>query len=129
MGQVRKLRHWKQRYDPGAAFICRRRIEWGGVAYEPGDPVPEELVVNKGKLRRFWEAGWIELAQFEAPKVATGQPPEPTDSGLAPYSLPIGATLERRGSWHIIKLSDGTEYKAQGIEAYHELLEELTRDA
>ena len=87
---IRKLRHWKQRYDPNAAFICRRRIQWSSRTYEPGSSIPDELTANKAKLRRFWEAGWIELAEFQAPDVATGQPAEP--------ELSEEATLEQRGS-------------------------------
>lgn len=62
---VRKLRHWKQQYEKNAAFICRRAMEWDGVDYDIGDPIPEGLFLNKGKLENFWEADWIELAEFE----------------------------------------------------------------
>ena len=113
---IHKFRHWKQRYDPNASFICRRRLQWGGLKYEPGDPTPDGLAANKGKLRRFWESGWIELAEFEAPNVATGQ---------VERDLPPGATLEQRGSWYVVTLADGTERKAQGLGAYDELLAEI----
>ena len=108
---IRKLRHWKQRYDPNARFICRRRMRWGGLIYESGDPIPEQLAESKSKLRRFWEAGRIELAEFEVP-------------GVAPR-LPAGATLDHRGSWRIVALADGTERRANGREAYLGLLAEL----
>ena len=65
--KVRKLRHWKQRYKPGAKFIFRRRTLYAGVIYEAGDMIPEALAKSKAKLRRFWEAKRIELAQFEDP--------------------------------------------------------------
>ena len=122
-----KLRSWKQRYDPKAAFICRRRLRWGGLVYEPGNLIPDELAANKGKLRRFWEAGWIELAEFEAPNVATGQPVRTAVEGpeSADLTLPDGASLEQRGSWYVLTMADGTESKVQGREAYHALLEEL----
>ena len=117
MVAVHKLRHWKQQYHPNAAFICRRRMAWGGRTYEPGGRIPAELAANKAKLRRFWEAGWIELAEFQAPDVATGQPAEP--------ELPEEATLEQHGSWYVVTLPDGTEHKAQGSEARDALLAEL----
>ena len=117
MVAVHKLRHWKQQYHPNAAFICRRRMAWGGRNYEPGGRIPAELAANKAKLRRFWEAGWIELAEFQAPDVATGQPAEP--------ELPEEATLEKRGSWYVVTLPDGTKHKAQGSEARDALLAEL----
>lgn len=114
---IRKVRHWKQRYDANAAFICRRRMMWGDRTYEPGDPIPEGLAANKAKLRRFWESRWIELAEFQAPDVATGQPAEP--------ELPEGMTLEQRGAWYVVTMPDGSERKAMGREARDELLAEL----
>jgi len=63
---VRKLRHWKQQYEKNAAFICCREMEWDGVDYAIGDPIPNGLFLNKTKLENFWEANWIELAEFEA---------------------------------------------------------------
>jgi len=73
--KVRTLRHWKQRFDKNAEFIWRRPIIWQAKLVKAGDPIPEELQKNKTKLRRFWEARVIELAQFEEPDVATGQKP------------------------------------------------------
>ena len=144
MVAVHKLRHWKQRYDPNAAFICRRHMAWGGRTYEPGGRIPKELAANKGKLRRFWEASWIELAEFQAPDVATGQPmetpvedPERPVEALdgaetasvvvqeAPETLPEGATMERRGSWHVVTMPDGSERKALGRKALNELLAKI----
>ena len=77
---VRRLRHWKQRFRPGARFIFRRGKLYGGTQYQPGDPVPEILAQNKLKLQRFWLSQVIELAEFEEPDVATGQvPTQPID--------------------------------------------------
>ncbi len=70
---IRKLRHWKQRFDKNAEFICRRPMNWDGKDYEPGAPIPEGLKENLTKVRLFWNAHWIELAEFEAPDVTTGQ--------------------------------------------------------
>jgi hypothetical protein len=72
MREVRKLRHWKQRFNKNAMFIWRRPARFAGKAQRPGDPIPDELASNKAKLRRFWESGVIELAQFETPDVLTG---------------------------------------------------------
>ena len=73
---IRKIRHWKQRFDPNAALICRRLMVWDGVSYEPGDVIPEGLAANKAKLRRFWESQWIELAP---PPEEPADPPEPPE--------------------------------------------------
>ena len=134
MQVVRKLRHWKQRYDPHASFICRRRLQWGGLKYEPGDPTPDGLAANKGKLRRFWEAGWIELAEFKAPNVVTGLPMEtPVEDPERPVEVLDGAEtayaavpqVERRGSWHVVTMPDGSERKALGRKKLNELLAEI----
>lgn len=114
---MRRLRHWKQRYDPNAAFVCRRPLIWDGQTYQPGDRIPEGLAANQGKLRRLWETGWIELAEFDPPDVATGQPSEPAS--------PEGVSITQRGSWYVLTLPDGTERKAQGQEERDALLAEL----
>ncbi len=71
--KVRILRHWKQRFHKDAEFIWRRSVIYAGESCKPGDPIPDILADNKTKLRRFWESGTIELAQFEDPNVLTGQ--------------------------------------------------------
>ena len=134
MVAVHKLRHWKQRYDPNAAFICRRRMAWGGRTYVPGGRIPAELAANKAKLRRFWEAGWIELAEFKAPNVVTGLPMEtPVEDPETPVEVLDGAEtayaavpqVERRGSWHVVTMPDGSERKALGRKKLNELLAEI----
>lgn len=80
---VRRLRHWKQRFNPGAKFIWRSNVLWQGKRVKPGDPVPQELNerTNRGKLRRLWEAGVICLAEFDVPDVVTGRAPVPSADG------------------------------------------------
>ena len=90
---TRRLRHWKQRYAPNAAFIWRRRIFFGGKTYEPGERIPDELVANKAKLRRFWEGQIIELAEFETPAPARKAP-----ETLEPLSEPLASRFLRRRS-------------------------------
>lgn len=74
--KVRSLRHWKQRWDPNAAFVFRRVTDWDGTRFEAGDLVPEEFIaaVGRTKLRRWWESQRIELAEFEAPVTSHGMP-------------------------------------------------------
>jgi len=76
--RIRSLRHWKQRFDPNAAFVWRKNVIWAGEQMEAGMEIPEELAANRTKLKRFWESGYIELAEFEEPDVLTGQVPEKT---------------------------------------------------
>jgi hypothetical protein len=69
--KVRTLRHWKQRYDKNAKFIWRKPLTWAGKKVTVGDPIPEDF--QPAKLRRFWESGVIELAEFKEPKnILTG---------------------------------------------------------
>ena len=72
---VGKFRHWKQRFNPDAGFVWRKAVEWkAGEKVGPGSLIPEELLKNRGKLRTFWEAGYIELAKFD-PDQPTKQDP------------------------------------------------------
>lgn len=64
---IGKLRHWKQRFEPDAAFIWRRDMQYGSEAFKAGDLIPQALFENKYKLRLFWESKTIELARFETP--------------------------------------------------------------
>lgn len=70
---TRRLRHWKQRWNKNAEFIWAKQVTWMGEPTVPGKPIPAELVAMPTKLRRFWESKVIELAEFDAPNVATGQ--------------------------------------------------------
>jgi len=90
---IRKLRHWKQRFLPNAAFCWRKNAQWPrydangqfveSVDFPAGSALPRWVLEQMpgAKLERFWESGFIELLQFEEPDVASGQleerPPEP----------------------------------------------------
>lgn len=79
MKRLRKLRHWKQQFDPNAKFIWRKNVLWEGAPIVPETEIPESLKNNPVKLKRFWEAGVIELYAFEEPDVLTGRVPEPAE--------------------------------------------------
>ena len=68
--KIRTLRHWKQRFNKNSKFVWRRAKVFAGIQYAIGDDLPEDVAMTK--LRRFWESGVIELAEFQAPNVATG---------------------------------------------------------
>ncbi len=125
--QVRKLRHWKQRWDRNADFVWSRRTIYAGVTYTPGDPIPDDLAARPTKLRRFWESKRIELAEFEAPNVATGQAePEPDADALDP---PEGVTVTPgNGSWFTVGTADG-DVNVNGRRALERLLGELRVEA
>ena len=75
--RTRRLRHWKQRFDPNAKFIWRTSKLWDGKMTVPGEEVDPEFAANKrnrNKLRNLWESGMIELAEFKPVKdVTTGE--------------------------------------------------------
>lgn len=126
---VRKLRHWKQRFDKNARFIWRRAVKYGGEQMKIGAELPEDFPPIK--LKRFWEANIIELAEFEDPNVATGQraePAEPTKSKPVELpELPEGVAVERgRGSWLLVTVEgDEKVHKVNGKRALAEFLERL----
>lgn len=64
MTKIRRLRHWKQRFDKDAAFIWRQARMFNGVMTVPGELVPDEVLKDRNKLKRLWEASCIELAEF-----------------------------------------------------------------
>lgn len=120
--QVRKLRHWKQRWDKNADFVWTRYTVYAGERCEPGNPIPDDLRAKPTKLRRFWESGRIELAEFEAPNVATGQPEKPRLD-----DLPEDVIVEQLGgSWFLVRTPvepDGV--KVNGKRALAALLDNL----
>lgn len=126
--QIRKLRHWKQRFNRNAEFVFRRKVTWGNRVYEPGDPIPKELQASPTKLRRFWESRTVELAEFEDPDVATGQ--KPAMATLDEMDLPEGVSVvSSKGSWFIVTTPLGDEMKVNGRKALNSLLEELRIEA
>ena len=115
-------------------------MEWGGKTYRPGDRIPEELAANKAKLRRFWESGWIELAEFTERDVASGQPvaesespdarPDTTEIDAAlEGGVPAGVNVERcGGGWCSVTYPNGRVVRVQGKSGLDELLGSLKRD-
>lgn len=65
--RVRRIRHWKQRYDPNATFVWRKPVNWGGERMRVGDELTPDMIeaMGRAKLRRMWESQTIELAEFE----------------------------------------------------------------
>lgn len=123
--RVRRLRHWKQRFNRDAKFVWRVRTVYAGREYWPGDTIPKDLEDRPTKLRRFWESRRIELAEFEAPDVATGQAERVRSLGL---DLPEGVTVVRgKGSWFVVTAPDGHERRVNGRKALDKLLDELFR--
>lgn len=130
---IRKLRHWKQRFDKNAAFIWRRRMLYRGTLTIPGTPIPELLANNRTKLRRFWESKVIELAEFDAPNVATGvvdeKPIYQVGDIISFEGLANDVVIEKgKGSWFVI--TRGTDvFKVNGQANLDEAVEELREDA
>ncbi len=75
------LRHWKQRFDPDADLVFRKRMVirgWGVDVAEPGDRVPQEMKDHFGvhRLRIWWEGGFLQIedtAELEAPSAGAGE--------------------------------------------------------
>ncbi len=85
---IRKIRHWKQRWDPRAAFVWRKQTTWStpghkAVTFPPGSVLEDWVIESMGaaKLRRFWESHRIELLEFDTD---TGRPTPPAPTPPAP---------------------------------------------
>lgn len=126
---IRKLRHWKQRFNENAAFIWRRSCTFGEVKVKAGDLVDVKLV-GRVKIRRLWESHWIELAEFEEVNVMTGRPPE---KPIETHGLEDVVDVQKHGgSWYTITYGDRVvkvRGKAKLDEALQELAKELAADA
>lgn len=85
-GKVRTLRHWKQRFNKNAEFVWRKSVKYNGQQMVLGSAIPKQLADSPTKLRRFWESGVIELAEFDEPNVLTG---ESSKSEKSPKKPPI----------------------------------------
>ncbi len=143
----RRLRHWKQQYNTNSDFIWNRSLTWEGKKTKVGKTIPKSLAQNKRKLRAFWEAGVIQLAEFVAPNVRTGIVEEPLSiSGkkFAKESIeeevfstaPEGMLIQRLEDGSLLvtipPISEGEE--SQQIEyanevLVHELIKELLEEA
>lgn len=70
----RRLRHWKQRFDPKAELIFTRPMQLDGeTRVEAGDVITQELrdrfQLSDHRLARWWEARAIALRDLmEVPK-------------------------------------------------------------
>lgn len=124
-----KMRHWKQRFDPTAKMVFRKRRKFalGKDGYmSPGDPVTDEIVAALGRqrLKMWWEAGYIELAEYEAPKPHAVQQAEQHAIGncldgpdCSPEPLAhIG------GGWYDVTLPDGSTERVHGKKKAEQLL-------
>lgn len=126
-GLVRRLRHWKQRFNQNAEFVWRKQMTFGGETVKPGQPIPQELKDNPVKLRRFWESRAIELAEFDEPNVATGVAAEPVEVEEV-EGLP-GVTLERKGRCTVVTTARGEKIKVDGKKKLNALLSDLRTEA
>lgn len=75
-------RHWKQRWNPDAEFVFLKRLKLGIEGHEfvqPGDPVPKAHPLIRNRLRRWWAAEIIGLADFEVKKTGSNRPVRPDE--------------------------------------------------
>lgn len=109
MTKVRRLRHWKQRFDKDAAFVWRQARMFNGVMTVPGELVPDEVLKDRNKLKRLWEASCIELAEFDdISNSLTGE----RRSASKKEEVPAGAVDPET-----LLEKDGRKWKVKGSEA------------
>lgn len=131
IARPRRLRHWKQQFDPNSQFIWRRSTLFNGVQFEAGDVLPDDVIRKMGvnKLRRLWQSGRIELQEFDAPPTAHPRPlggaPAQPSGDPRPIAAPAGTIPSEGGTerdvsikhvggpWFIVTI-DGTAHKVRG---------------
>lgn len=149
------FRHWRQRFEPNARFIWRRRINWNGEWTTPGEPIPDDLANNPKKLRVLWDTHRIEIAQWDEeveaepvgesaaddapitepeadddppsdePEADDTPPVEPEVDDDPPSEAAPPPKVERNGNWYTITLQDGTIEKVLGRAKLEARLQEL----
>ncbi len=110
-----KMRHWKQRFDPGAQLIFRKRMKLGMCGVDVvsfGDPVTEDMKQQLGRhrLKMWWEAQMIQIADegtcFDGPSNDFANP-EPLGSGWFAVTMPDGQVKKIRGKEKALELLNG----------------------
>lgn len=141
-----QLRHWKQRWNPTADLVFTKRMRLGLTAEVPfvnaGDPVPKDHPrLNRARLKRWWDAGYLALANWVDPMearrkaaVLDGDGPEvfdPRAKGTVVLDpridmvQPLDSHFRHTGrGWFEVTLPDGTTQKVRGQAAALALLEE-----
>lgn len=65
------MRSWRERWDPDAEFVFTKRLRLGLDPEKPfvlpGEPVPKDKL-SLSRLRRWWDANVIKLANAPDPK-------------------------------------------------------------
>jgi hypothetical protein len=123
---ITKFRDRRQRFDPSAEFVWRRRLQVSHtdgpkgkrkpIFASPGDPVDKASLVGAAKLRRLWEAEYIELRDWELPSrgilKVVPQPDAPADGSIRKRN-PRVASLG--GGWYEVTSPTGEKTKVQGL--------------
>jgi len=148
-----RVRHWKQRFDKDADFVFLRHLRTGldpdNPFSNPGDPVPKDDRIKGHRLKRWWEARIIGLANFvpppskaqvtaEALAAAASEPapvePEPQADPVteAPETEPVQPTSEPApegkmkhtgGGWYNVLLPGKDPIRVRGKAKAEALLE------
>lgn len=113
-----KARHWSQVYDSTSPMQWRRSVIWDGVQYQPGDRVPSS--VPPSRLRRLWRAKFIELFNFKARDISSGQAAKSSRTeGKNPAPAtdpPKGYRVEKVGGpWYDLHTPDGETVRIKGL--------------
>ncbi len=111
-----KLRHWKQRWSPTADLIFLKKLKLGDGFVLPGDPVTPEIREKLGlhRLRRWWDAGVLALAEAQAPNHVEKTYPF-VEKGKA--------------GWYTVTLAEGeSPCRIRGKDAVQELLASVKPD-
>jgi len=93
-----KLRHWKEHWDPHADLMFLKPLLILGEQKQRGDPVTDEIRDRLGinRLRRWWDAGYLALADSPQAPAKTDGPVRPCGKGWFEVTFPDGSIKKVR---------------------------------
>lgn len=107
-------RHWRQRWDPNAPLVFRKRLRMGDDPAKPyvfpGDPVTDAHRAQLGmaRLKVWWESGTIERADFDPNLPGGGQ--------VVHEAAPVAGIESTGRGWFTVTFADGTTKRVRGEE-------------
>ena len=114
-----KIRHWKQRFDMSAKlmFLTRRKFAMSPTGFmERGQEVTEEMkqALGRHRLKMWWRAGWIGLADFSPTASRPQADPVPAQPDPVSVEETAGSVKHLGGGWYDVTLPNGSVDRVHG---------------
>tara|TARA_R110000803_G_scaffold20201_5_gene52232 strand:- start:11840 stop:12253 length:414 start_codon:yes stop_codon:yes gene_type:complete len=110
-----KVRHWKQKWDPEAPLVFRKRLLLNGVQVGPGTVVTKEIRSALGedefsqqrRLKLWWDSGYLEIQNWGLDVKPAEETPQ---------------IVEGKRGWFKVTLADGSTKNVRGRQVAEALL-------